>query len=163
MKIRRLGIDVGGVITDRTNDNTDTSFFSDNFLNTTAVPGAIEVIARITREKFRKENIFIVSTCGEAIEKKTRAWLKHRNFYKLTGMEENQVYFCRKRQDKAGICASLGITHFIDDHLEVLGYLAGIVETRFLFAPSEKEMARYKKDPEDIVIVSGWDEMFRVI
>jgi len=31
-----LGVDIGGVIIDRINDGTDTSFFGDNYLRTTA-------------------------------------------------------------------------------------------------------------------------------
>ena len=36
----KLGVDIGGVIIDRANDRTDTSFFGGNYLETTAVPGA---------------------------------------------------------------------------------------------------------------------------
>jgi len=38
MEAEVLGVDIGGVIMDKANDSTDTSFFSENFLETTATP-----------------------------------------------------------------------------------------------------------------------------
>lgn len=160
MKLKRLGIDVGGVIIDRVNDGTDTSFFSDNYLKTTAVPRAIETITRLSREKFGAGNVFLVSKCGEVIEVKTRKWLARRDFHRVTGIPIEQVNFCREWSDKAPICKTLGITHFVDDKLQVLGHMEGIVETRFLFNPDEHEVTRYQHHLRGVVRVKTWDEVF---
>ncbi|MBA3679436.1 hypothetical protein H0W80_04625, partial [Candidatus Saccharibacteria bacterium] len=51
-KIPVLGVDVGGVIIDRVNDNTDTSFFGDNYLSTTAVSDVFEALAELVQARF---------------------------------------------------------------------------------------------------------------
>ena len=81
-----IGIDVGGVIIDRANDNTDTSFFSGNYLQSRPVEGAIEAIARLVKERFNG-NAYIVSKCGSKTEAKTKHWLKHHNVYEITGIK----------------------------------------------------------------------------
>jgi len=42
------------------------------------------------------------------------------------------VHFVRKHKDKAAVCRGLGITRFVDDRLDVLGRLDGVVAHRIL-------------------------------
>lgn len=138
----KIGIDIGGVIIDRErNDNTDTSLFGPNYLNALAVPDAIEAISVINKDLFPNET-YIISKCGANIERKSREWLKHNQFYEKTRIPEDHVYFCRERHDKAPIAKQLGLTHFIDDKVEVLGYMQDVVPNRLLFNPSTNEMMR---------------------
>jgi hypothetical protein len=150
---RRFGIDVGGVITDRANDNTDTSFFSGNFLATTAVSGAFASIAILVKA-LSAQNVFIVSKCGPAIQGKTEKWLEHHDFFGVTGLRRDHVHFCRTREDKTPICARLGITDFVDDRVDVLRFMEGTVARRFLFMP--KPWAHY---PGGITPVCDWAEV----
>jgi hypothetical protein len=133
--MRRIGIDVGGVIIDRANDDTDTSFFSDNYLETTPVSGAFDAIRKIV-QYFGPENVFIVSKCGPNTERKTRSWLAHHRVYEMTGLLQANVHFCRRREDKAPICVQVGITDFVDDRPDVLKHMKA-VPRRFLFANTE--------------------------
>lgn len=150
-----LGIDIGNVITDgRRNDNTDTAFKGNRYLETTSVPNAFEIIAELVQQRF-KENVFLVSKAGEKTQKKTKEWLLYQGFYKATGIKPEQVFFCRERIDKAPICRDLGITHFIDDKLEVLGYLT-TVPNKFLFNPREREVQRNIQHLDEVTWVSGW-------
>jgi hypothetical protein len=80
-----------------------------------------------------------VSKCGPRTEKKTRLWLKHHKLLDLLGLEAEALHFCRKRPDKAPICKRLGVTHFIDDRMEVLVHLTS-VQHRILFGPQEAEV-----------------------
>ncbi len=156
-----LGVDIGGVIIDRVrNDNSDTSFFSDNYLRTSAVRGAFQAIARI-REHFDGQ-VYLVSKCGESVERKTRLWLVNMNFYGLTGLRETNVHFCRTRAGKAPICVRLGITHFVDDRLEVLSYLT-MVKKKYLFQPNEKEVEKFKQHLEFVQQVHSWEEVLKDI
>ncbi len=140
-----LGIDVGGVIIDRiANDKSDTAFFGANYLATTAVPNAFEAIAQLVSKRFGSARTFIVSKCGRNIQHRTLEWLEHHNFFKLTGMQAENIRFCYQRHEKAPICHELGITHFIDDRAEVLGYLT-TVPHRFLFGSNPQERNRYAK------------------
>ncbi len=138
-----LGIDVGGVIIDAANDKHDTSMFGKNYLEATPVPGAFEAIA-LLRDRFLGE-LVIVSKAGPEMQKKTVHWLCHHRFWHAIGMSmrteddiskvytDYNLFFCRERKDKAPICKRLNVTHFIDDKIEVLGHLQGVVKERYLF------------------------------
>lgn len=137
-----IGIDVGGVIIDKDrNDNSDTSLFGENYLNALAVPGAQKAIMELNTGTF-KDRVCIVSKCGPNIQQRTMEWLRHTGFLEKTGIPEKRVLFCRDRNEKAPIAKSLGLTHFVDDKLEVLHYMFGIVPHRMLFRPSLSEMKR---------------------
>ena len=75
----------------------------------------------------------MVSKCGERIANRSRAWLQHHEFFQKTGIDPDHLRFCRKRPEKAGICKELGIACFIDDRLDVLEAMVGVVPHRFLF------------------------------
>jgi hypothetical protein len=154
----KLGIDVGGVIIDRINDKTDTSFFGHNYLATTACPDAFECIRKLTREHFGIENVYLVSKAREKTEKRTKEWLVHHKFYDITGIKPENVYVCRDRDGKAPICKDLGITYFIDDRLEVLGYLT-TVENLYLFQGRSKEIEKHKEHLERVVKVDNWRDV----
>ena len=152
-----LGVDIGGVIIDRANDNTDTSFFSENFLNTTATQGVFQALQKLVDGKFG-EDVHLVSKCGKKVQEKTLLWLKYHKFYEVTGINPEAVHFCRERHEKAGICEKLGITHFVDDRLEVLGYLTS-VKTRYLYCSVEREVLRFAKHLPSVIRVQSWQEI----
>ncbi len=152
-----LGVDVGGVIIDRINDGTDTSFFSTNYLKTTAVPGAVTALRRLVQERFA-EKVFIVSKCGKNTEAKTIEWLHHNKFFEQTGISPNHVRFCRTREGKAPICQELGITHFVDDRLEVLSHLT-TVPHKFLFQGNPNEVHKFERHLASVHQVAAWTEI----
>jgi hypothetical protein len=158
----KIGIDIGGVIIDRANDDEDTSLFGDNYLNARPVAGAIEALQKLNTEIFPKE-VFIVSKCGEKIEARSREWLKAKGVYEKTGIPESNVHFCRQRADKAPIARKLGLTHFVDDRLEVLGYMRGIVEQRILFAPSPQGLERYGLMSGPVILTFSWKDVIEFV
>ena len=134
---RRLGVDIGRVIIGGgvVPGSSDTQFFSGDtarMLATPAVPGAFETLARLVP---RFGQVWLVSKCGERVRRHTRQWLDHHDFAARTGIPRDNVRFCFKRPDKAVHCAELGITHFVDDKLDVHQVLRGIVPHRYLFGP----------------------------
>lgn len=151
-----LGVDIGGVIIDRANDQTDTSFFSENYLKTTPVPGAFETLKQLAEVRFG--SVYLVSKCGRNTQRKTLEWLEYNDFPKLTGIPLERARFCRERHEKAGICEGLGITHFIDDRLEVLGYLASVSE-RILFRPDAKEVQRFEQHLGSVMQADSWEDV----
>ncbi len=161
MKVRErvLGVDIGGVIISRTNDKTDTSFFGGNFLNSLAVPGSFECIAAAVSAGF---NTFLVSKCGEEVEKKTRKWLGHHQFHELTGVKEQSLRFCRTRQEKAGICTEISASHFIDDRLEVLSYLNDVPHL-YLFDGTAKEIGKFSHALHKVCVVRTWEELLPLL
>jgi len=156
---RRIGIDVGGVIIDSIhNDNSDTSFLGDNFLRTTAVPSSFYAVRKLV-QRFGADNVFIVSKCGPVIQEKTLGWLVHQDFKEFTGFLPHNLYFCLTRAEKAPIVQTLGITDFVDDHREVLEYMDGIVDRRYLFGPQPSAAPI----PDGIIAVRNWDHTLMLI
>jgi hypothetical protein len=132
----RLGVDIGRVIIGGgAPGGNDTQFFSGDtarMLATPAVPAAIDTLARLV-PLFGQ--VWLVSKCGERVQRHTRQWLDHHDFAARTGIPGDHLRFCLKRPDKAVHCAQLGITHFVDDKLDVHQALRGVVPHRYLFGP----------------------------
>jgi len=156
---RILGIDIGNVIIEGRGPD-DTSFFSDKFLSTPSVADAFYAIARLVP---LFGDTHLVSKCGENVQRKSRLWLEHHDFYKKTGVTPGNVHFCVDRAGKAPICERLGVTHFIDDKLEVLGYLKS-VKNLYLFRPRDNEVKRHAEHlPRVTKRVESWAELADLI
>ena len=152
-----LGVDIGGVIIDRVNDGTDTSFFSDNYLRTIAVSGVFDALRQLVEKRFR-DQVYLVSKCGQRVQDRTLHWLEHHRFHELTGIGRERLRFCRQRHEKAGICERLEITHFVDDRLEVLSNLT-MVGTLYLFQPRSDEVRRFSSSLNRVRQVNSWQEI----
>ncbi len=149
-----LGIDIGGVIIDRANDGTDTSFFSDNYLATNPTPGVFDALARLVSEKFG-DHVYVVSKCAQRTQDKSLGWLAHSRFSERTGISLDRVRFCRERSGKAPIAEELGLTHFVDDKLEILSYLTTVPHL-YLYRPQGKEVQRYRRHLHLVREVNDW-------
>jgi len=53
----------------------------------------------------------------------------------------------------------LGITHYVDDRLEALGYLIGKVPNLYLFHPNSEEVERFKRFLPEVHRVESWKEL----
>ncbi|MEV4534731.1 hypothetical protein AB0J82_12960 [Asanoa sp. NPDC049518] len=144
-----LGVDVGGVLITPTDGSED--------LARPEVSGAIDALARLARERFG-ERMFVVSKCAAATEPRTREWLAHHQFFRRTGITADRIHFCRTREGKAPIAARLGLTHFVDDRLEVLSHLT-TVPHRFLFRPSETEIEQFGQHLAAVHRVESWPDV----
>lgn len=150
-----LGIDIGGVIIQRLDAASDTSFHKD-FLKTPAVFGALETIWQLVDLRFGA-NVHLISKCGAKVEALTQQWLEAHAF-PASGVRPENIHFCRQRSGKAPICEALGITHFIDDRLEVLSYLKS-VPNLFLFQPVPDEVRKFARHLDRAHVVQGWGEI----
>lgn len=152
-----LGVDIGGVIIAGTSEHRDT-FFNRNYLETPAVEGAYEGLQKLVNEHF-SERVYLISKGGRHTAVKTRAWFYHHDFHQKTGVKEDHVYFCKERKDKVAICQRLGVTHFIDDLLEVLGYLynAGI-KNLYLFNPNINKIAGHEQYMPRVQPLVTWED-----
>ena len=128
---RVLGIDVGNVIIG--GGGEDTSFFSNNYLRTPALDGVFEVLPRIV-PKF--DDVVIISKCGNRVRNKTMEWMKHYDFHTKTGIGVDKFNFCYKREDKAWIAQFWEVTHYLDDRMDIINSMRGVVPNLFLFAPN---------------------------
>ena len=151
---KRFGLDVGGVLIDAiANDGTDTDLRGDNFMKASPVKGAYDAVKRLV-DSYGPQNIYIVSKCGENIEDRTRKWLAGNDFYGYTGFNPENLIFCRTRAEKAPIVQKLEITDFVDDHIDVLEYMHGIVANRYLFGPQRDEAQK----ADGFIAVNSWEE-----
>ncbi|MEU8796862.1 hypothetical protein [Spirillospora sp. NPDC048819] len=147
----RLGVDFGRVIHGGplAPGDADTAFLGGSFEAALASPaneGVYEVLPGLIDDFGGRA--WIISKCGDRVRKRTLAWLDHHDFYARTGLPRENVRFCRKRAEKAGHCADLGITHMIDDRLDVHQAIREIVPYRYLFGP--------QKGPEWVRHVPDW-------
>jgi len=131
-----LGIDIGRVIIGPVDDDgrADTSFLSGTPDRAMQTPPAAGAFAAITRLAAAFDGaVWLVSKCGPGVQAKTRRWLDHWRFWATTGIAPAHLRFCRERRDKALHCHELGVTHFIDDRLDVLEHLRNVVPELYLF------------------------------
>lgn len=151
----KLGIDIGRVIIAPDPEGTrgDTSFIGgsiEDALNTPPYEGMFETVPKLVAHF--KGQVWLVSKARPRVQEKTRRWLLHHRFYERTGIAEGNLRFCLERPEKADHCRELGITHFIDDRLDVLECLEGIVPHRYLFGPQKQLVA-----PQGIVALPRWN------
>ncbi|MBO2459696.1 hypothetical protein [Actinomadura violacea] len=135
----RLGIDFGRVIQGVSAPGVaDTAFLGGSFAEAMASPAADGVyeVLPVLVEAFGGR-AWIISKCGDRVRERTLAWLDHHDFYGRTGLARGNVRFCRKRPEKALHCAELGITHMIDDRLDVHRAIRAVVPYRYLFGPQK--------------------------
>jgi hypothetical protein len=150
-----LGVDIGRVIISgrAPRGSADTTFFTGDtaqMLRTPEVDGAVETIAGLV-ELFGGR-VWLVSKCGVRVQAKTVRWLTHHRFTERTGIPPQHWRFVRQRPEKAGHCAELGITHFVDDALEVHEALRPVVPHRYLFGPQSGPV------PDWVVPTPTWAE-----
>jgi hypothetical protein len=149
-----LGIDIGRVLIspDRA-DGGDTSFIGGSLEAALATPpyeGMFEALPALVRHF--QGRVWLVSKARSRVEHKTRCWLAHHRFFERTGIPSDHLRFCIERHQKAEHCRELGVSHFIDDRLDVLGHLEGVVQSRYLFGPQKAGTAV----PSDILSLPSW-------
>jgi hypothetical protein len=137
-----LGVDVGGVISNCDTDQAGLRLANpETYLRTPFMPGMVPTLRRLVAERFG-DRTYLVSKCRVATQIRTMEFLKHANFFEETGIAPEHVYFCLERAEKAPIARRLRLTHFVDDRLEVLSHMVGIVPNLYLFKPDDNEVAK---------------------
>lgn len=151
-----LGIDFGGVIGGGPDTTQDTSFWGGRPMETPQLPGAFQAVRRLIA--LFDGRVWIVSKAYPRVEGLTRQWLDHHDIYTRTGLQRDSVHFVLERIDKAPMCVDLGITHFVDDRLDVLEHLTTVAH-RLWFRAAGLEVDPSETPPEWCTPVFGWDEV----
>jgi hypothetical protein len=152
-----LGVDIGGVIVDRVAEREDTSFFGTRPLETPSVLHAFDLLRKASADLFAGR-VVVVSKAGPAVEANTRAWLAHHRFFEHTGIPPGSLYFVRERADKALICREVGVTHFVDDELDVLCHMTSVPH-RYLFIGGLGHNDPPQHIPGWAVLVATWRQL----
>lgn len=142
----RLGIDIGRVIIDGSSHphGGDTAFFDGDEATMLATPemaGAFDAIARLVDAFDGK--VWLVSKCGPRVRARSERWLRGHHFHEHTGLDPDNMRFCRRRPEKRQHCIELALTHFVDDHPEVHRAIRHAVEHQFFFGPQRKPVPEY--------------------
>lgn len=152
----RIGIDIGRVIMAPVKGGkADTTFLAgslDRAMQTPPAPGAFEGVRTLV-DAFAGQ-AWLVSKAGASVQYKTKLWFRHWDFFAETGLPSDHVRFCLRRSEKAAYCRQLKITHFIDDRLDVLQYLRGLVPHLYLFG----EQPSLIDIPDWVIHVLDWPE-----
>lgn len=156
----RLGVDVGRVLVGASTDGSepDTSFLTakdDDAIRIPPEPHAFDVVRDAMA--CTDGHVHVVSKCGRRIQGLTRRWLEHQGFFTYTGVPTDQVHFVLKRPEKALIAGQLGLTHFIDDRLDVLEPMRGLVPSLLWFGGARDDA------PEWVIPVRDWTAARRAL
>ncbi|MDH3741826.1 MAG: hypothetical protein OER56_09535 [Hyphomicrobiales bacterium] len=150
----RMGIDIGRVIMAPVKGGkADTSFLTGNMeraMQTPPSPGAFDGVRALVDASHGQA--WLISKAGANVQHKTKQWLREWDFFNETGMPRGNLRFCLRRHEKAHHCSQLKITHFIDDRLDVLEHLRGIVPNLYLFG----EQKRPEDTPCWVTHVADW-------
>lgn len=154
-----LGVDIGGVVIDRVSEDDESrTMGSTGYAGAATIDGALEAIGRLVRQRFH-DRVWLISRCDEPRERVLSEWLERQNFFGSTGVPRRQVRFCRERHEKAIICKELGVTHFIDDRLEVLGHLVGIVPHLYLFQSRARDVDEFGRFLPQVRPMNCWRDV----
>jgi len=154
-----LGVDIGGVIIDRVSeDDASRTMRPGGYAGAATIDGALEAIGPLVCQRFH-DRVWLISRCDEPRERVLAEWLERQNFFDSTGVPRHQVRFCRERREKAIICKELGVTHFIDDRLEVLGHLVGIVPHLYLFQSRARDVDEFGRFLPHVRPMTRWRDV----
>jgi len=162
MKTKKiLGVDIGNVIINhRLMDKENRDDWQEKYLSSPPVDNVFDSLRILNTEIFNG-NVFLVSKCREEAEQLIKLWFKKHDFYSQTGIKPENTYFVRERKEKDIVCRKLGITHFIDDRLEVLSHMVGSTPNLYLFQPDPLEVEEFKKFLPRVIMVDSWDEVLK--
>lgn len=143
MREARLGVDIGRVIIGGGDQpGADTSFLDgdeERAMQTPPVPGALTTLPLLVQAFAGR--VWLVSKCGPKVQARTRRWLQQHAFSQQTGVPLDHLRFCLQRPQKADHARQLQLTHFIDDRLDVLTALRGLVPSLLLFGPQRRPIS----------------------
>jgi hypothetical protein len=153
-----LGVDIGGVLVDHVSEDDPGPGARRSYASLVPVDGAFAAVARLVDRRFR-DRVWLVSRVSEANEPALVEWLEQRDFFGATGVARERVRFCRERHEKAAICRELQITHFVDDRLEVLSHLIGVVPNLYLLPSRARDMDRFREFLPSVRVVRRWSDI----
>lgn len=156
-----VGTDLGGSIIDKAGENSRETFLGPQYLMTSEVPAVfvtLRAMVEKTRGKDGKCNVYVISACETSLRKKAEWWLEHRQFSQQTGIPPENILFCDSRRAKAAMAAKLGITHFVDDRIEVLSQMPADME-KFLFRPDPTETGAFPTLIPKVRLAESWQDI----
>lgn len=159
---KALGVDIGNVIiNNRLNDPEVNKVDETVYAAFPPSEGVFEALK--TLNSYFDDEVYLLSKCTEWAQEQILLWLKAHDFYAKTGIKQESVYFVRQRHEKDGVCRKLGITHFVDDRLEVLSHMVESTPNLILFQPDKDEINKFEEFLGKVTVVNSWAEVVEKI
>ena len=159
---KALGVDIGNVIiNNRLNDPEVNKVTEAVYAAFPPSDGVFDALK--TLNEYFEGKVYLVSKCTEWAQTQILLWLKSHDLYAKTGIKEENVHFVRQRHEKDAVCRKLGITHFIDDRLEVLSHMIESTPNLILFQPDANEVKEFKEFLSKVTVVNSWEEVVNKI
>lgn len=166
-----LGLDVGGVLLDRVSDKTDTSFLGTRPMETPIVNGSLVAVQQLV-EHF-DQRVHIISKAGPQVAGLTTQWLTMHGYieehFSSNGFETDglriprtNLHYVRSRGEKDPVAHDLGISHFVDDRLDVLNNMTSVAH-RYLFTGGLGQHPAPADVPPEIAVVDDWETLTTMI
>lgn len=142
----KIGFDIGGVIVDA----KTRELFTESYRT-----------IKLCIEKYKPENVYIISKAKSHWIDITKKMLEETNFYKLTNFLEENIYFVNEYGDKAVLCGKLQLNYFVDDSIKVIKFLLDTNTIGIWFDPCDMTCL-HKNDLKKIHIVKTWKSIRKI-
>ncbi len=154
-----IGLDIGGVITEPpVNPGSEDAFTGTDHLLVPKVKDSFAVISELTK----RHRVVIISRAGPTVQRKTTEWLFHHGFFQKTGVRERDIHYTLTRDEKTRIARREDVTHFVDDKLEVLGFMMGMVPNLYAFRAPQIHKNKMPYVASQVTHVDSWQELRRI-
>ena len=158
-----LGIDFGNVIIDHLGFGTTEDYFHHGDYNLIPpVENALECLAELNRTGLFK-NITVVYNATGVADMKISNWLIAHRFCEITGIPAANIFRSTHGRNKLIYCQQHGITHFVDDRMEVLNPMIGIIPFLFLLNGQAQEIAGYQTELNKLNVADSWSTIISTI
>lgn len=120
-----------------------------------------EVINKLTK---KYGDGYIVSRVNSDQKIRAEKWLEDNDFYNLTGLKKENIYYCFERRDKSIFAAGLNINCFIDDRPDVLIPMNNDIK-KICYNPWKSDLIKYKDQIKEnnMIIVKNWKEIEEIL
>jgi len=158
-KVAVIGLDIGGVITEPPdNPGREDAFTGTDHLLVPKVKDSFAVIGELTK----RHRVVIISRAGPTVQRKTDEWLCHHEFFKKTGVRQLDIHYTLTRDEKTRVARKEDVTHFVDDKLEVLGFMMGIIPNLYAFRAPPFHKNKMPYIATQVTHVDSWQELRRI-
>ena len=142
----KIACDIGGVILDQGGKSSSKIDLTDDAI----------ISLKLIVEKFKAENVFIISKAGEKFQNEMMHKLKTKDFFDRTGILIEHVHFIAEYEDKRTKCDELKIKYMIDDNIKVIRYLVDSPTTSIWFGSTGNMKLLDKKYINKVVLCPQW-------
>lgn len=139
--IEILAINVNTLIDRKDNLPIPEMFRRHDYLKISETKDSFKVLRELSEKRFGEARVFLVFECERDICGKILKWLSTRNIHSRAKIKRGRIRRCQNVSRLAKTCMNLGVTHLIDDNLELFTRLQ--LERGYLLMPGHKRKEKF--------------------